>query len=553
LLILLATPFVALAQQPFTVVALPDTQYYAQSTSRNETYFKGQMNWIVANRSAHNIKFVMGLGDIQNDGNPYYASATNPYQPDFTRPTGLVANEQEWINADASLDILDKAGIPQSIVAGNHDYLDNTIKKEPIYYLKWFGPQRFAGKSYFGGASPETTTSLAGMNTWYTFEGGGRKYLNIGLQYAPDEHDLRWAQEVVNQNPGLPTIITTHAFLDTNSIQSGRENIWNQFIKNNPQVIMTMNGHITGAYRQTQTNIAGDAVHEMLVDYQFTDFSPYYRGGGYLRLLQFDPAGKAVHVKSYSPVIGNYLTDAANQFDLPLDLDDRFGRIGNVPRKHSIVAFRQGNAAYAGAKDTYVSQVTTTGSNGVATTLLVDGDADDVAAGAQQNQAILRFDGLFGTGAGQIPRGVQIESATLTLMTATTTNGYSNEPMSAYRMLGSWGENSTWDTLGEGVTADGLDAILAANGTVVPSVKGGTVSFDVTESLAAWLAGAPNFGWAILPGSGSDGWRFYSSDDPTLSNRPLLSVTYSTAPEPAGASLALAAALLRRRRRSARA
>lgn len=520
-------------QQPFTVIALPDTQYYTQTTSRNNTYFKGQMNWIVANRAALNIKMVMGLGDVQNDGNPYYASTTDPYRPDLTRPTGLVADEHEWINADASLDILDKAGIPQSIVPGNHDYLDNTIKKEPIYFLKWFGPQRFAGKSYFGGASPETPTSLAGLNTWYTFEGAGRKFLNIGLQFAPDTHDLAWAQSVINQNPGLPTIVTTHAFLDTNSIQSGRGNIWTNFVKNNPQVIMTMNGHINGAYRQAQTNIAGQAVQEMLVDYQATDYSPYFKGGGYLRLLQFDPAGKSVHVKSYSPVIGNYLTDDGNQFDLPMDLDARFGAVAPWNRVNKSTSFRQGAGGYTGAKDTYVSQASPATASGAATSVLVDGDSDDAAEGTQQNQAMVRFDNLFGTGAGQIPAGARIESATLTVKTATTTNGHSVQPMSAYRMLGTWSESSTWNSLSGGVSTDGVDAILSADGSVTPAAQGETVGFDVTESLATWAMGAPNHGWTILAG-GADGWRFYSSDTSVLADRPVLNVTYSLVPEPVG-------------------
>ena len=61
---------------PFTVVVLPDTQYYTQADDRNDLYFKGQTNWIVNNRQNLNLAFVLHVGDIQNNGNPYYADGT---------------------------------------------------------------------------------------------------------------------------------------------------------------------------------------------------------------------------------------------------------------------------------------------------------------------------------------------------------------------------------------------------------------------------------------------------------------------------------------------
>src|SRR4051812_27796399 len=89
----------AQSQAPFTVVALPDTQYYTGTDANNNLYFKGQTNWIVNNRQSMNIAFMMHLGDIQNNGNPYYANG---------QPTPwLNGNESQWIRADASLDILD--------------------------------------------------------------------------------------------------------------------------------------------------------------------------------------------------------------------------------------------------------------------------------------------------------------------------------------------------------------------------------------------------------------------------------------------------------------
>jgi hypothetical protein len=92
-------------------------------------------------------------------------------------------------------------------------------------------------------------------------------------------------------------------------------------------------------------------------------------------------------------------------------------------------------------------------------------------------------------------------------------------------MIGTWGNASTWNSMASGLGADGAEAILAANGTVASTVQGQVVTFDVTESLFAWMSGAPNYGWAVLPG-GTDGWRFDSSEAGIIDLRPLLEVDY---------------------------
>lgn len=47
--------------------------------------------------------------------------------------------------------------------------------------------------------------------------------------------------------------------------------------------------------------------------------------------------------------------------------------------------------------------------------------------------------------------------------------------------------------------------------------------FDVTTSLRAWQAGAPNHGWPIL-NPGARGWSFRSSEWSTAAERPMLTV-----------------------------
>jgi hypothetical protein len=98
--------------------------------------------------------------------------------------------------------------------------------------------------------------------------------------------------------------------------------------------------------------------------------------------------------------------------------------------------------------------------------------------------------------------------------------------MKLFRLLVPWDDaSSTFNSLGSGIAADAVEAILAANGVVAPTAQDSLMTFDVTESVSAWAAGAPNYGWVVLPG-GTDGWRWDTAESLLLTDRPLLDVTY---------------------------
>jgi hypothetical protein len=551
----------AFAADPYMFIVVPDTQNYADFVGTNNEYNLGQMNWIVNNRSSLNIKFVMHLGDHQNPGNPYRTQAGNIYEPDLTRPVGDVNDKlAKWGRADAAIDVLDAAGVPYSLVPGNHDYLDHDSKIEPYMYLKTFGPTRYTGSPKYdelnnptyGGASPATPTfAWAGISTYHRVYAGGYTWLNIALQADPDANDLAWAQRIINQNPNLPTILTTHEFLNNSGYQHPA--IFDKFVNNNPQVVMTFNGHITGEHRVTGTNIAGLPVQQMLVDYQADQFdtqfgADYYKGAGILRTVQVVPNSNVVKVKSYSPIADQYLTDADSQFQFSLNLRDRFGAPDKAGTTASIT-FRQGLDGYAGTVDTMLSQANPNTNYNSDTTAIVDGDFSGAAS-----QALIRFNDLFGPGA--IPSGAQVDSAQLRFHTSNLSNAHSNNTIRLYRILTGWvASGVTWNSKDGGISTDGLEAILGENGGLVPNVQDGFITFDVTESLAAWGAGAPNQGWLLVAG-GNDAWRFDTSEAATGSDRPRLQVTYRTdtalllVPEPATLTLLPALALLTRRRRA---
>jgi hypothetical protein len=312
----------------FTLVVMPDTQYYTETQPKTEKYFMGQTRWIVSNKEKEHIAFVFQLGDLQQDGNLLRLDK----QPDPTvkelltnpDPKHPPENTPQWERADSAMKILDDADVPYSAVAGNHDYFHWDRKTLPVNYLKYFGPQRYSGKPWFGGSSPAMGTSPAGMDMYEYFTAGGHKFLTIGLQFAPQAWDLDWADKIVAANPGLPTIITTHAYVSNNGIDKDRRNIWDKLVKNNPQIFMTINGHINGHNEITEKDDAGQNVYEILVDYQDLKVPGFERGGGYMRLMRFYTDKNQIEVKTYSPVTEKYLDDPKDKFILDCNFAQRF-------------------------------------------------------------------------------------------------------------------------------------------------------------------------------------------------------------------------------------
>src|SRR6266536_3223938 len=52
----------------FTIVVMPDTQYYTEVQWKTDQYFNAQTQWIVDHRADEHIAFVSHVGDLQQDG-----------------------------------------------------------------------------------------------------------------------------------------------------------------------------------------------------------------------------------------------------------------------------------------------------------------------------------------------------------------------------------------------------------------------------------------------------------------------------------------------------
>jgi hypothetical protein len=290
----------------FTIVALPDTQFYS---SLNPQIFAAQTQWIADHAQDQNIQLVVGLGDIVDSGG------------DLT----------QWQNADAAVRLL-SGKVPSMMAIGNHDYDQNNPAgrtASTVNFNSYFGPARYAGASWYKGSFPAGSNE----NFYGIVPVNGRNYLTIVLEFAPRDSALAWADGILKANQDKDAIIVTHMFTfmdntrisgcDLNSAASfgvGQDNngedMWWKLVRKYPNIHMVLSGHVTqgdGTGRRMDLGLGGNLVNQILSDYQ----SDPLGGGGYLRIMRISPSMNRVSVTSYSPYLNSFMTDDHNQFTVP--------------------------------------------------------------------------------------------------------------------------------------------------------------------------------------------------------------------------------------------
>lgn len=502
------------ADGSWTVVALPDTQYYANN-ERRYRFAVEQTDWIAANVDDENIAFVTHEGDLVQEGD-------------------IAA---QWDRMDRAMATLDGV-VPYSTLPGNHDYAETRNRSSGLdNYRTYFGESRFGGYEWFGGTGPDGEES----NSYQLFSAGGYDFLHLALEWETRDTALEWAQGVLDRHPDRPTIVTTHAYLTDGDKNGGSDSdpgrtryieeedgdgnpgeaIWKRLIEPSPQVFMVLNGHYhenlnqdadpqtSGEYHQVSENSGGQSVYEMLANYQSRDGS----GFSLLRLISFEPGEgdpDRIRVRTYNPYKDEYEEDSNSDFAFDLDFSERFNADSSV----NTVSFQQGTGGYEGTSDTNLREVDPQTAYGTASEVTVD--TDDPQGSDNRAQALVRFDGVVGDGDGQVPPSATVKSATLTVETVNDGDGGA-----VHRLLREWSESDTWASLDGGIAVDGSDA-TADPETETGTVSTGQTTIDVTAGVRAWVGGEPNRGWVILP-LGDDGWDFSTAEGETP---PRLTVTF---------------------------
>lgn len=306
----------------FTLAILPDTQFYSRYSSDQfvprygKDPFQVQTEWIAEHADELNIPFVTHVGDVVD----------------------RVGTAREWEAADRAMQVLDDADVPYGILAGNHDVRNSTdtvddtdyaLADEP--FLQWFGKDRQAEQSTYGGSDP------TGLSQWHVFEAQGQRFLSMSLPWRTSDATLAWAKQVI-ETQDLPTILTSHDIIaiDADAVTphesvNGRR-LWDGLIEDTDQIFLTVNGHFHGSTHQTRANAAGHQVTQILIDHQMA----YEGGNGYLGLLEFDLTNNTMTMQTASPWVVQkpagsltsydqaFLESPNQQYQVALDFSARF-------------------------------------------------------------------------------------------------------------------------------------------------------------------------------------------------------------------------------------
>lgn len=306
----------------WTVAWLPDTQTYTLS---HPDLFHAQTRWIAANRDKRNIRFVLHTGDVTENN-----------------------NDAQWTVArDAMKSVVD-AGIPFAIAPGNHDFGPggNTADRSTLLNA-YFSSKDYRHSRRTGYFEPNRLD-----NSWHTFRAGGRDVIVIALEFGPRDSVVRWADRVLAQHPNHLAILGTHAFIYSDetrydAISRGRSQLWNphryllggslegtndgedlwrKLVTRHPNLRLVLSGHVLydGAGHVVSFNDEGHVVHQFLANYQHFVTIPDLQNGGdaYLRLIEFQPDGKTVKMRAYSPALDRVMSDSDQSFQFSTNTED---------------------------------------------------------------------------------------------------------------------------------------------------------------------------------------------------------------------------------------
>ncbi|MEV0844637.1 LamG-like jellyroll fold domain-containing protein [Streptomyces sp. NPDC049954] len=334
----------------FTLAVMPDTQflYWGSQDSVNREPQEESFRYVIDNSGApdHNIVFMAHLGDLTEDADPL-----------------------SFQQVDKAFALLDSHGAAYSVLAGNHDVTgDDTRGDTP--YLRTMGPRRFKRSRTFAGAD------ATGYNTAHVFQAAGRSWLLLALDWRTTDQGYQWANDMIKAHPRMPVILTSHDIVaapyddnvfpyksgdpENNAELAGNGQVmWDELIKDNDQIFLTLNGHYWPPGRTTRKNAAGNDVHLHITNYQ----NRYFGGGAMIRLYHFDLVRDTIDVETINPWIlaqdpkrrsevaaeHARITGPVDNFSVPVDFGKRFSGFAPVPVRPARPASRElvkGTLAY---------------------------------------------------------------------------------------------------------------------------------------------------------------------------------------------------------------
>lgn len=287
----------------YSMALIPDTHFWVGYPAAKQSAI---FDYVINNRKSQNIQYVIGLGDMTGDG-----------------------KEAEWPLVKKEYARLDKAGIPYSVVRGNHDTI-----KDSSYFNALFGE----GTPFFeyveenGGFYKDGSS----VNTYICFKANEKvDYLMLNLDFGINKKVLAWANKVIVEHPDHRVIVVSHSWLgssgkildtgdfgapsmyDTNYLDPAY--IWENCFSKHENIDMIVCGHTHSDQILTTPIVGknGNVVYQVLVNNQCSP--DYFKGLGNVAIMNFTADGRFANIAYYSTIHDKYFYEGSS--DIIFDFD----------------------------------------------------------------------------------------------------------------------------------------------------------------------------------------------------------------------------------------
>ena len=272
----------------FTIAVIPDTQ---NEVFGSDQRLANRTQWLVDNRSALNLAFVVHTGDMVNWDTPDHA---------------------QFALARSAMDRLTAAGIPWIPAIGNHDTAAVCPGGSACPNQSAHDNLRRTGtfNQYF----PVTGFPAVGGvfeagkldNAWSTFVAGDQNWLVLNLELWPRKPVISWAGAVIAAHPYDNVIIATHSFLNGGAgIEQGNggygdtgpQYLYDSLVRPFANVKLVFSGHVGTAGSRTDVRPDGSKVVSVLGTFHSNDTNP-------TQLMTVDTAAGTISTRFYGPANG---------------------------------------------------------------------------------------------------------------------------------------------------------------------------------------------------------------------------------------------------------
>ncbi|MEW2383531.1 metallophosphoesterase [Micromonospora sp. NPDC047707] len=271
------------ADTRFGFAVVPDTQ--EEVLRADDPRFRQRSDWLVANRSALDLRFVTHIGDVVNFDTPDHV---------------------QYIRARDALRPLERARLPYSLAVGNHDgqvYGPDGKRRSPAgpllrdttVFNRYFTADRFgAVRGQFEAGKVD--------NAYATYEAGGVRWLVLTLEPWPRRAAVAWARNVVAANPRHNVVVVTHHYLEADGTigrspahgSTSPQYLFDNLISRYPNVRLVFSGHTGSAAYRVDTGVHGNRIHSFLQAFHSRRTNP-------VRLVEVDTAADSLRTWIYAP------------------------------------------------------------------------------------------------------------------------------------------------------------------------------------------------------------------------------------------------------------